>query len=260
MKKFFLCFFCFNFLIGFLLVVEKANSQVVSDSGSYETKISARVGEFNLNLSGIASPFASIILKENDVVLKTNVADREGKFNFKNIPIKKSFSNFCLEALDFKRSGESKACIAINPAIEDVNMDNIFLPPTIGISKKQIIGDESATVSGFSIPGSKITINFNSNDEDGKKIKDIEVVADKDGKYSYVIKSLKTGKYFLVAGAYYDKRESLPSVKSVALEAVGSQGNAFSKDPAALIFLSFSFLIVIVVLILKLNPKLLKRV
>lgn len=52
--------------------------------------VSAFVGDYFLNISGSASPYASIVLRINeDQFLNSTVADKDGYFTFSNEIIKK---------------------------------------------------------------------------------------------------------------------------------------------------------------------------
>ena len=80
-------------------------------SASLETEVQADVGEFYLNVSGYISPFASIVLNSNGIFMRTTVADKGGNFSISQVRIARGFSSFCLDAVDYKRLGESTTCI-----------------------------------------------------------------------------------------------------------------------------------------------------
>ena len=67
-----------------------------------------------------------------------------------NILINSAETTYCFQAVDFRRVGESDACITIpGPIIQDVTYKDVFLPPTIGISEKQINAGPPATDPGL---------------------------------------------------------------------------------------------------------------
>src|ERR1035437_3160478 len=130
--------FILLFAVSFLsyALASSVRAQILSiPSGSLGTTVQASVGEFYLNLSGFVSPFASIVLSSDGVLMRTTIADEKGNFSIPQVLIKMGFSHFCLDAIDFKRIGESYTCFTIPPATDSVTMNNIFLPPTLGLSR-----------------------------------------------------------------------------------------------------------------------------
>lgn len=182
-------------------------------SGGLHSKVQATVGEFYLNLSGFASPYASIILTVNGTVYRTAVADEMGNFSITGVLIRKGFSSFCLEHLDFKRIGESEACFNMAPATKSIDKKDIFLPPTIGLQRTQIAAGSDGVIFGYTMPGSQVTIHL----KDGKEY---IVQADSSGYYTLTLKNLKAGTYELFATAvYHQKPSEAPShmIKLIAL-------------------------------------------
>ena len=97
-----------------------AKAQILSyPTGTASTQVEGTVGQFFLNLYGFISPFASVVLSSNGSYITGVTADAQGNFSFTQILINKGFSNFCLDAIDFKRVGESYTCF------------NIRLPPPL---------------------------------------------------------------------------------------------------------------------------------
>ncbi|MBI5044693.1 MAG: carboxypeptidase regulatory-like domain-containing protein [Candidatus Levybacteria bacterium] len=208
------------FVIAMLFLLFQ-NCPVLATTTISETedpvKVSARIGEFYLNLSGFASPFASIILTSNGVFYRSTVADQNGFWAFKDILINRNFSSFCLQHIDYKNIGESTTCLSIPAANNNIDKKNIFLPPTIGLQRSQITAGGNAVVFGYTMPGATVTIHL----QDGTTY---TVVADKDGYYELTLKNLKAGVYELYATAVYDGKSSEnPSntVKLVALSWLG---------------------------------------
>ncbi len=197
------------------------NNPVLAAKTIYQTedpvRVSARIGEFYLNLSGFASPFASIILTSNGVFYRSTVADANGYWAFKDILINRDFSSFCLQHIDYKNIGESKTCLNIPAADGDIEKKDIFLPPTIGLQRSQITAGGNAVVFGYTMPGATVTIHL----QDGAVY---TVVADENGYYELTLKNLKAGTYELYATAVYKGKPSEnPSntVKLVALSWLG---------------------------------------
>lgn len=193
------------------LIVSPAFAQVKVYPGNAQVTVGARVGEFYLNLSGYASPYASVVLTVDGNFIRSTVADQNGVFYFTAVEVSRGFDHFCLTTVDFRRIGESEGCLNITPVNQDTTINDIFLPPTIGILRKQIGTDEDGVIYGYSVPNATVTIKI----KDGKTI---TVKTDATGYYSYRTGGLAAGKYFFSAEAEFDNKKSLPPTKSVELD------------------------------------------
>jgi hypothetical protein len=204
-------FFTF-YILGFTLA-SSVHAQILSiPPGSLGTTVQASVGEFYLNLSGFVSPFASIVLSSDGVLMRTTIADEKGNFSIPQVLIKEGFSHFCLDAVDFKRIGESYTCFNIPPATASVTMVDIFLPPTLGLSRTTINAGGSATAFGYTMPKAKVTLHINN--------KLITVYADANGYYQVSLDNLAAGNYSLYATAEYNQKQSLEPTKKLQLESL----------------------------------------
>lgn len=189
----------------FCVLIILASCFVLLDSGSANaqtsTTVKASVGKYYLTVSGYASPFASIVMSSNSIFMASTVADPKGNFLIQRVLVNEGFTDFCLEAVDVKRIGDSFTCFKIPPVSGDTKMRDIFLPPTMGLSGKKIAPGSSVFASGYSMPNAKVIINIS---------KDIiiETKADASGFYKVEIKDLPVGKYKLFATARYDNRDS----------------------------------------------------
>src|ERR1035437_4704496 len=141
----------FTLLASISLLNASAVSAQVKISSSSAVQVQASVGQFYLSLWGYASPFASISLTFDGVFMRATVADEKGNFIISQVLIKAGFTNFCLDAIDFKRLGESYTCFSIPPATGSVTMKDIFLPPTLGLSRTTINVGGRATAFGYKI-------------------------------------------------------------------------------------------------------------
>jgi hypothetical protein len=207
-------------VIGFvwLLLVGQSGFSGVAEAGGLQSSglhstIKATVGEFYLNLTGFASPYASIILTVNGTVYRTAVADDQGNFSITGVLIRKGFSSFCLEHLDFKRIGESEACFIVPPANASITKKDVFLPPTIGLERTEIAAGSDGVVFGYTMPGATVTIHL-------KNGKQYVVQAYSTGYYQLRLKNLSPGTYELFATAvYHQKPSEVPSntVKLISL-------------------------------------------
>lgn len=175
--------------------------------------VHAQVGEFTLNLSGIASPFASIVLTSDGVFYRATVADAQGRFSLTGILINRGFSHFCLTHIDYRRLGESVTCFDIPPAQASVTMDGIFLPPTIGLQRTTIAAGEDGIIFGYTMPGSTVTIHL----QNGRVV---TVTADSTGYYEAVLENLPAGVYELYATAVYNLQPSEEPDNRVQLTAL----------------------------------------
>lgn len=198
----------FLLLVGAL--VWKENSRVPLSSTQ---KVIAQVGEFSLNITGLASPYASIVLTIDGIFYRASVADQNGRFSFTDVLIKKGFDSFCLLHADFKRIGESEACITVPPATGSVTKNDIFLPPTIGLSRTEIEAGGDAVIFGYTMPGSKVIINLGNGTT-------YTVTADQTGYYEYTLTNVAAGSYQLFATAEYNGKQSEAPSRTVKLTAL----------------------------------------
>lgn len=178
-----------------------------------QVTVTAHVGAYLLNLSGLASPFASIILRSNGVFYRSTTADENGYFEIDDISINKNFSQFCLEHIDYRNLGSSTACFTVPPAKNDITKKDIFLPPTIALQRSEITAGGNAVVFGYTMPHAKVTIHL----QNGKTY---EVTADEHGYYEVTLKNLAAGKYELFATAVYNGRPSENPTTTVKLTAL----------------------------------------
>ncbi len=235
---------------------------VAPASASFRVPVQAQVGKFYLNLSGYISPYASVVLTIDGVFIRATVADAGGNFSISGVLIKEGFSKFCLEAVDFKRLGDSFTCFNVPPAKGNVTMTEIFLPPTLGLSKNVIAEGGETLAFGYTMPGAEVTLYLSN----GQKL---TTFADNTGYYIFHIKGLKAGKYNLYARAVYNDKQSLAPTKTVELRALSlwEQIVAFIKNIIDKIIKFFSswalgplwialpILILITILILKIWPE-----
>lgn len=193
--------------------------------GSQTVKVSATVGAYYLNLFGYIAPFASISLTSDTVVLATTTADAKGYFTFKQLLVKKGFSHFCFTAVDVKRLGESDSCFTIPAVTKDSQINNIFLPPTIGLFRTTINVGSNAIVWGYSMPGAKVQIHLS----DGSVF---TITADASGYYEIHPVITKVGRYELFADASYQNTKSQEPINRAILTAIGltqQVGNTISN-------------------------------
>lgn len=200
--------FCFIFYFGIYSVKAIAFRNL-----SYNVTISASVGDYYLNLSGYIAPYASIVLTSNGTFIRATVADENGNFSISQVLIRKGFSTFCLQAIDFKRIGESYTCFNINPATGSITMSDIFLPPTLGLSRTEIAAGGTVQVFGYSMPNALVTLFLNN----GKKI---TTYANQEGYYEFKLENVEAGTYQMYTRANWDEKDSLEPTKKAELRAL----------------------------------------
>lgn len=175
------------------------------------SSVAASVGEYSINIDGLSSPYASVVITVNDVFYRSTVAADDGTFSVTDILIQKSGGNFCFTSVDFKRVGESLSCLEIKPTQTVTDLSDIFLPPSIGLSKTKIAQGSESTVFGYTMPGAEVSVQLLY----GVIAK---LKADRNGYYSYKLSQLKAGKYALLASAVLGTTHSLKPLKPVTLE------------------------------------------
>jgi len=256
MKKF-LPVFIVLFLV--LSLFNPVGVNAVSKSASVQ--VSGSIGEFYLNISGFISPFASIVMTSDGVFIRATVADENGNFSISEILIKRGFSHFCLDAVDFKRIGESYTCFSFPPADSDITMTDIFLPPTLGLSRSEIAEWSSAIAFGYTMPNANVTLNING--------KELFTTADSTGYYQFKLTNLRAGSYTLYASATYHKKHSLSPTKKLILKSLTwwEEFLLFLKDlwqnflrlltsiSLGPLWLVIPIIILIIILILKIWPE-----
>ncbi len=179
-----------------------------------DTVVTATVGINRLSVSGYQSPYASIIFKtQSGIFLASTTADSKGYFSIPNTLINGSVLTYCFQAVDFKRIGESDACITLSgPVTGDISYPDVFLPPTIGLSKKQISVGQDGIIFGYSMPGATVNLDI-----DGKVV---TVIADSTGYYTYTYKNVPEGVFRISATANLSDKKSLDPTNNVILEAL----------------------------------------
>ena len=249
-------------LCGFASLISEhtwAQTLMPQLSQSKGVTVGAKVGSTTLTISGYQSPYASIILKtQSGTFLASTTADQNGYFSISNVLINSSLLTYCFLAADFKRIGISESCITIpGPITGDVVYNKVFLPPTIGLSKKQISAGQDAIIYGYSMPGATVSIAI-----DGKII---DVSADETGYYSYIYKNVPSGVFKITAAALLADQKSLAPTNDVVLESfsiaqlVGDTGKKIIKkvpfDIWPFLLTALAFLTAIGILLYKLKFK-----
>jgi len=236
------------------LIPEKAQS------GSAE--VTASVGDKYLNVNGYQSPNASIVIQTTSgIFLESTTADGNGYFSITNILITDDFPGFCFTAIDFRRIGESESCVDITEVVtESQTYSDIFLPPTIGLSRKLIAEGEDAQIFGYSMPQAQVDIEFEG--------ESITLQADETGYYEFIYEDVPAGVYAFSSKGKLFGVDSLEPKNKAILEVLTLQEQirqdltGFIEDverkfPGAIILLSLLILLIalLIALIWKTKPK-----
>lgn len=253
------------FLFVFALFsISSADAQILlpEEAQSESPVVKATVGEFYLSVDGYQSPNASVVIETTSgVFLKSTTADGDGYFSMSDILITDDFPGFCFTAIDFKRIGESESCVNIENIItEDQTYSDIFLPPTIGLSKKLIAAGEDAQVYGYSMPFAQVKINL-----DGETI---TFQADQVGYYEYLFEDVPAGIYTFSSRARLQEVDSLEPKNKAVLEVLTLQEqirqdltsfaeSVEDKFPGAMILIPLLILLIslLIALLWKTKPK-----
>jgi hypothetical protein len=207
--------YVFFFLLAFFLFSRVGAFAV---SPTQENEVVATVGSYVLNVSGYASPNASINLKVDNVLLSSAIAAGEGTFSFIKIPISKGTTGVCFDTVDVQRIGTSRGCISFPPAAGDITMQDIYLPPTIGLEKEEIDLGSSGLTYGYTMPNASINIKLTN----GSSLKTSSSTT---GRYSYTVSNLPIGSYKLAAKGIYQGTDSLDPATGVTLRVLTSSAS-----------------------------------
>lgn len=180
--------------------------------------VGGQVGQYYLSVSGYSAPYASIILTVGNYNLRSTVSDEKGDFSISQVLINQGLSEFCLKATDSRNLGDSTACIIIKPVSSDVTVNNIFLPPTLGVWKKEITYYNSNLAYGYTLPGATVNLHIVG-------YNNMTTKADANGYYRFVLK-LPGGTYELFATATYKNINSKSPSQSVTVKVLAG-GNLF---------------------------------
>ncbi len=257
--SYFLLLFLFSVSAGFHARRLVAASTIAPIS--HDVTVGAQVGQFTVNLSGFIAPYASVVMTIDDTIVRSTVADADGYFFLSQILVQEGTDHFCLTAVDVRRLGQSKACFVVPPIYGNYSKNNIFLPPTLGVYKREINAGTDGLAWGYSMPGATVTLHLS----DGRTL---TVVADQNGYYQFTPRFDEPGTFELFADASYHNQNSEKPVNKVEIialsvaqqvgkttENVGKTvGNLFST-PWGFLLLVIPIIILIIILIRKLLQK-----
>lgn len=210
----------------------------VSSHAQNVVEVKAGVGKYYFSASGIVSPYASVVMTTQDTFMASTIADENGAFELPEALVNEGFTDYCIEAVDVKRVGTSYTCFTTEPAIEDFSEDGLFLAPTVGLSGRKITPDSGIVASGYSMPGSDVSINL-------REDLILKSEADEAGFYKLAIENVPTGRYEIYSMSNYQSQISEKPTRTFAIESI----SRLSELPSWVWFLIL-VLIVIAILIL----------
>jgi hypothetical protein len=264
MKKILPIIFALFILSG---LISLASAQIRPPyGGGLGTGVGGTVGEYYLNISGYSSPFSSISLYINNVFIRGTVADDKGNFTISQVLIKLGMTSFCLKATDAKQLGESTSCITFPPTTGSYEKKDIFIPPTLALSKNQIPEGSAITAYGYTMPGAEVTLHISNG-------KTLTTKADSKGYFEFILKDYKAGKYTVFVTAKYNNIDSLAPSKNLDFTVLSKTGQTVAKVGSKVgdfwdwlwklltswglgpLWIAIPIIILIIILLLKLLPK-----
>jgi hypothetical protein len=161
---------------------------------SNDVFVSARVGNYYIDiLNGWTSPFAEVTLSGKKLIRKTT-ADEQGFFQFTFIPVFDDLGELCLISQDVNLLPSFPVCLPPPDMNKNIEITNIYLPPTISVEADRIPFGKTTKASGMTTPDTEVDVHlFTENDFSiwARIVKTVGAI----GLPSYRIKSNKNG-YF----------------------------------------------------------------
>lgn len=141
----------------------------------------------SISFTGFAFPYANVHLYKDGQIVTSTLTDINADFNFnvKNLTSGTYIFTIFAKDMDGGQSAVYTLPIFIDNRV-NIKVDNVFLSPSINLSKNNITLGESSTVSGYTTPNSKVTIYFESA---LGQVSSFNVWSDNFGKYEYTIDS-----------------------------------------------------------------------
>jgi len=155
--------------------------------------------ETKVVFNGRAYPKSTVTLLKDAQVVATTVADETAKFQLQLTGLTAGNYIFSLYSEDSQgnRSSLLTFPLSVTPNVT-LNVNNIFIAPTIDVDKLQVKKGDNLAIFGQSAPQAEIVISISSNEEQFVKTN-----SDKSGAYLY---NLDTA--FLDYGSHYTKSKA----------------------------------------------------
>lgn len=146
-----------------------------------------------ITFSGLAYPFSRVYVLKDGNIVNSTVADKDANFSVSISELNSDIYTFSIYSQDSRNRKSSffSFPIYITKGIT-VNIDNIFLSPTIDVDKIEVKKGDNLVIFGQSLPQSEIIISVFSNQEYFYK-----TISNKIGAYLYNLDTsvLDMGKY-----------------------------------------------------------------
>lgn len=217
-----------------------------TQSAASGINVKAQVGFNTLTVTGFITPQALLSLRtlEGRFIIDTT-ANAQGYFTFPVTYINENFNGFCIYAKDILTVGSSEVCFNREAPTGNIEMLDLFLPPTVSTPPSEIQRGEVVTIKGYTMPHAQVQLRINTD-------KVLYVNADSNGYYSFDIENASIGNYIMYAIAVLDGRESLKPAKSLEVIVLGA---AFAKSNLWIFILIFLLLLLIALIIYLLRKK-----
>lgn len=177
-------------------------------------------------------------------VFATGTSDKTGYFVIDELPISAQAKELCIVTVDAERRTGFPLCIALPSVSATDVIGPLILSPTISLSKKVIWQNETAVVTGFTLPDTEIQISFFT--QEGTTIAQsisntivyllnptaqaagfpiISGKSDRKGNYSINLPTNRSRKYRVFSKSLF---QDIPSIKSQTLSfTIGSSLDYF---------------------------------
>lgn len=132
---------------------------------SNDVFVSARVGNYYIDiLNGWTSPFAEVTLSGKKLIRKTTANDK-GFFQFTFIPVYDDLGELCLISQDVNLLPSFPVCLPPPDTNRNIEITNVYLPPTISVENDKIPFGKTAKASGMTNPETEVDVHLFTENE-----------------------------------------------------------------------------------------------
>ena len=215
LKSFALCTIAFHFSLFTFRFTPSIYAS--TKPNSHNVIVTASLGEPRLTLFGYTSPFAKVSLHDGASLFAEKMANSKGFFIFENLFVLTKVGDYCLYSQDQEKRVSKPVCLPPLPEGNFItSVGPVIMPPTLSLSKGQSLPGDQVTASGETIPNTETTIALFKEEKQSLFVRRIyaaslpryEVVADKNGHFSFNLPSTSTNTYRLFANSYWQEKKS----------------------------------------------------
>ena len=183
----------------------------------HQIVVTASIGEPRLTLFGYTSPFAKVSLHGGTSLFAEKMANSKGFFIFENLFVLAKVGDYCLYSQDREQRVSKPVCLPPLPEGNFItSVGPVLMPPTLSLSKGRFLPGDQVTASGETIPNTETAIALFKEEKQPLFVRRIyaaslpkyEVLADKNGHFSFNLPSNSTNTYRLFANSYWQEKES----------------------------------------------------